>query len=69
MSDTRKVTVCASCLQASCWHGEFYCDKYRTADITEKTVDELDALGLEHPSNYSIEKINKVYGISTKEPS
>ena len=46
--DDRLVTVCASCLQASCWLGEFYCDEYKTANIVEKTVAELRALNREH---------------------
>lgn len=45
----RTVTVCAECLRAACWHGEFYCDKFRTADLVEKTLPELRALNLEHP--------------------
>jgi hypothetical protein len=47
--DERKVTVCASCLQASCWQGEFYCDNYKTANVVEKTVAELRELNREHP--------------------
>jgi hypothetical protein len=46
------VTVCANCLRASCWQGIFYCDEYRTADVVEKPVSELRALGLEHPSYF-----------------
>lgn len=46
----RLVTVCSSCLQASCWQGLFYCDKYQTAGTVEKTVEELRKLGREHPS-------------------
>lgn len=45
----RLVTVCASCLRAACWQGEFYCDDYRTAGTVDKTVAELRALALEHP--------------------
>ncbi len=48
--DDRTVTVCGACLQASCWQGEFYCDDYKTAGTVEKTVAELRALNLEHPS-------------------
>lgn len=44
----KKVTVCASCLCASCWQGQFYCDDYYKADITQKTVGELIELDLEH---------------------
>ena len=56
------VTVCAACLTASCWHGEFYCDKYKSANITKRTRAELDAMGLEHPDNYSRRKIAQVNG-------
>lgn len=60
--DARLVTVCAACLTASCWHGEFMCSESRYADITKKTVAELDSLHREHPDNYSVDKILKVYG-------
>ena len=63
MSDkNRKVYVCAECLQASCWHGEFMCNKARGANITTRTVAELDALGYEHPDNYSVAKVTAVHG-------
>lgn len=42
------VTVCSACLCASCWHGIFYCDDYRTAGTVEKTPTELEALNREH---------------------
>lgn len=64
MTDTpdRKVYVCAECLTASCWHGEFMCQRSRTANIKTLTVAELDVLGREHPDNYSIEKVIAVHG-------
>jgi len=43
----RLITVCEECLRACCWQGEFMCDDARDADITEKPVSELMALGLE----------------------
>ncbi len=46
----RTVTVCDSCLQASCWQGKFMCDDAPSSGTVEKTVAELDALALEHPS-------------------
>lgn len=46
----RMITVCAACLQASCWQGIFYCDEYKTANVVQKTRAELEQLGLEHPS-------------------
>ncbi len=60
--DDRKITVCAECLTASCWHGEFMCDRSRNAGITTRLASELDALGREHPGNYSVEKIREVCG-------
>ena len=54
--DSRMVTDCASCLQASCWQGIFYCDDYKTADIVEKSIKELQELDLEHSSYWGKEK-------------
>lgn len=63
------VTVCSKCLRASCWHGEFMCSESRRAGTVERTVDELDAMNLEHPSNYSAEKIRSVCeGLSNENP-
>ena len=45
--DMEPVTVCASCLRASCWQGSFYCEKYKTAETVEKTRGELRKLNLE----------------------
>lgn len=44
------VTVCAACLQASCWLGIFMCEQARGAGTVEKTVAELRDLKREHPS-------------------
>jgi hypothetical protein len=57
-----RVTVCDACLTASCWHGEHLCQKSRSAGLTKRTVAELDALGREHPDNYSEAKLRQVYG-------
>lgn len=46
----RKVVVCDKCLKATCWQGMFMCDDARTAGTCERTVWELTALNLEHPS-------------------
>lgn len=46
----KMITVCKSCLCASCWQGVFYCDDYLHADTTQKTVAELKELAFEHPS-------------------
>lgn len=45
---TELVTVCDSCLQASCWQGIFYCDNYKTAGTTKKTRKELAKLDCEN---------------------
>lgn len=50
----RLVTVCASCKQASCWQGIFYCENYKTAGIVDMPISELKKLKLEHPSYWKI---------------
>ena len=49
------ITVCDNCLQASCWLGEFYCDKYKEAGVVKVTVRELARLGREHPEYWAKE--------------
>ena len=56
------VTVCAACKKAYCWHCEFVCEDYKTAGTKTMLASELDAIGLEHPSNYSVETIEKITG-------
>jgi hypothetical protein len=56
------VTVCAECLTASCWHGDFYCSRYRSANLTERRASELAALGREHRDYFSPERIRAVTG-------
>ena len=46
----KKVTVCSSCLRASCWQGEFRCDDYLNAGTVQKSVEELKELNLEDSS-------------------
>lgn len=60
--DDWEVTVCAECLTASCWHGEFMCDRSRHANVKSMRASELNVLQLEHPSNYSRQKIRLVTG-------
>ena len=62
MSGDRKVEVCSECLCASCWHGEFLCEKSRDAGTVYKTVRELRALKREHPSYYSKKHLKEIYG-------
>ena len=47
MNQENTVTVCAECLQASCWQGEFMCEKSRFAETIEMTIEELEQLNLE----------------------
>ena len=60
--NTRNVTVCSECLQASCWHGEFMCERARGAGVTTRTVAVLRALGREHPQRYSVRHVREVCG-------
>lgn len=50
------VTVCAACLTAACWQGEFYCQEYKTANVVQKTRAELVALDREHPDYWDMER-------------
>lgn len=56
------VEVCASCLTASCWHGEFMCEASAGAGTKMVHARELRAAKREHPSNYSIARLRKVVG-------
>jgi hypothetical protein len=56
------VTVCASCLTASCWHGEHGCQSSKTANICDIKASQLDKEKREHPGNYSREKLLAVCG-------
>jgi hypothetical protein len=54
--DDKKITVCNKCLRASCWHGFFHCEDYKTAGTIEKTIGELKKLNLED-SHYWLLKL------------
>jgi len=56
LSDDDLITVCASCLQASCWQYVFLCDNYKRANIVQKTRRELRALNLEHESYWKTDE-------------
>jgi hypothetical protein len=56
MSDNDLITVCAACLQASCWQGMFMCQQSQSANITQRTRRQLKALDLEHPSYWKTNK-------------
>ena len=45
----RSITVCDSCLRASCWDGMFMCDESEDAGTVEKTREELLSLAREDP--------------------
>ena len=46
-SEPVTVTVCSSCLRASCWKGIYLCEAARTAKTVNLSVLELAKLGLE----------------------
>lgn len=65
MTDTTDydVTVCAECLTASCWHGEFMCQKAKYAGLVIKRASELRAMNREHSDNFNRDKIEEVTGV------
>jgi hypothetical protein len=48
--EDRPITVCSECLTAACWQGKLMCQRAKTADLVRKSIRELRALKLEHPS-------------------
>lgn len=48
------VTVCANCLRASCWQGQFYCDDYKVAGTVDMPLAVLEKKKLEH-SDYCLD--------------
>jgi hypothetical protein len=60
MEDNRTVTVCAECNRASCWQGEFMCDKNKHADTTELTVGVLRKLGLESSHYWNVDDLGNL---------
>lgn len=64
LTDQTKITVCESCLTASCWHAELVCDSYKSSGTVEKTIQELIELDREHPSHWEkqlLEAVPKEY--------
>lgn len=55
------INVCDACLQASCWLGEFYRDKYKAACVVKLPVWHLRALNRESP-DYWAKEIRSRYG-------
>lgn len=64
MIDTRLIAVCSECRTASCFHGEFMCDRSREADMILVPAFRLETEGREHPNNWSYGQLNKTYGSS-----
>ena len=62
MNDNKLVEVCDSCLQASCWYGEFMCDNAKGAGTCLKTVKELKEKALENHEYWSDQKMIEVFG-------
>lgn len=63
------VTVCAQCLTASCWHGDFMCQYSDTAGIIKIRRNELREMDLEHPDYFSDEELLRVCGSIEREHS
>ena len=51
-----KVRVCSSCYRASCWHGKFYCEGYKTAGTVDVHIDYLHKWNLEHSDHLLVDK-------------
>ena len=47
--EPESITVCSECERASCWHGEFMCEKSTGADIKQMSRTEWESRRLEHP--------------------
>ena len=58
MKEIKRVYVCSECGLASCWHGEFMCQRSRNADIKLVPVAEVP----DHPSHFTRERLEDVYG-------
>ena len=62
LSGDEKVLVCASCLRAACWYGEFMCDDAVGANLKILQVRDLRKLGREHEDFWTDEKMIEQYG-------
>lgn len=63
LQNDKRVMVCAECLRACCWYGEFMCDKARYADVKVVTVGDLRKIKAgEHEHYWSDEMFLRVYG-------
>jgi len=62
MDNNREVLVCAECHRASCWYGEFYCDRSRFANVVVLTVKQLKELNLEDSAYWTKKTFLEIYG-------
>jgi epoxyqueuosine reductase QueG len=60
--EKKLIKVCDNCLTASCWYGEFMCQKSKDAGLVLRPISYLRLKNLEHPENWSDEKMELVYG-------
>lgn len=61
--DNRLITVCDSCLMATCWYWEFPCDNARYAGTIKLPISKLKELNREHPSYWTLENVEKYTGV------
>lgn len=52
LASDKLITVCDACLCAACWHGEWLCERSRSAGTVKKTVADLEELHREHPDQW-----------------
>lgn len=64
---TLKVLVCAECLRASCWYGEFMCNKSRSANLKILTIEDLQKLNREHLDYWTDATMFRIYGNANRE--
>lgn len=57
------VEVCSACRRASCWHGEFYCEKAKTAGTILVKASALRRERNERPSFFTKSKVREVCGV------
>jgi hypothetical protein len=67
LSPSAKVLVCDNCLRASCWYGEFRCERYIPAGLKILTVSQLRKLQYEHEDFWTDEKMIEIYGDANRE--
>lgn len=59
------ITVCDSCLRASCWHGYLYCENHKSAGTVEITVAEARRRNQENPTHWlKDENVKQRLGVS-----